>query len=219
MVRQAKLDPRNRFCSTLCRVNNAFARTHYARTNVSTEMLVVFVQYRIFRGSRQSRESGKTTRGKQKKLKVVGTSLDSLLRPSIDRSQGSVSAFQPAMLIISWQGACDTYGVLACAGSTYIQRRVRRPTPRTISCVDSAGVLCEIIAGQRACRAGGGNKNSPIIRDVLFIKKIARIITRYSRSLRFRSERIIPHARCCTSGNEKHPLIMRLPDRRASVTH
>ena len=39
---------------------------------------------------------------------MVGISLDSL-RPSIDRSQGSLSAFQPAMLIIPWQGACDMY--------------------------------------------------------------------------------------------------------------
>lgn len=39
---------------------------------------------------------------------MVGISLDSL-RPRIDRFQGSVSAFQPAMLIIPWQGACDMY--------------------------------------------------------------------------------------------------------------
>lgn len=88
---------------------------------------------------------------KQKALKVVGISLDSL-RPSIDRSQGSVSAFQLAMLIIPWQGACDTYyyeslhvRVPPTFNDVYIY--IHLISPRTISYVDSTGKLCRAIAG------------------------------------------------------------------------
>lgn len=60
----------------------------------------------------QTKDGEKLVRSKQKESKVVvEVSMDSL-QPSIDRSQGSVSAFQRAILIISWQGTCDTYKFL-----------------------------------------------------------------------------------------------------------
>jgi hypothetical protein len=113
----------------------------------------------------------------KKEAKVVGIGPDTLW-PSIDRSQGSVSAFQAAMLIIPWQGACDTY---------YEFLRVRVPPTypathtsiRTISYVDSAGTLCKIIAGRPVYMRGNAEQQVTrararvhYLRDVLFISKI-----------------------------------------------